>query len=206
MADPTAWTYYRLGRAYVGLEDIEQAVTYLFKAIHEDPMLGNAWFSLAKIYTLDSMPEKAIDYAEKSVEIEFDNKDYNSLLARLYLKLARYEDAENIYENLIELEVDDAEIWIEYSILLKTSGYEQDSTELLLRSLSYFPKNAEILYRLAGSLFSMDKEIEAIELLREALKSDFNKKEILKMDYPIIFYSELVQDLIFAHKFQQKFL
>lgn len=206
IADPTAWAYYRLGDAYAKIGDSENALTNYFKAIHEDPMYGKAWHKIAVTYNNNSQPEQALEFAEKAVEIEFDNKDFNSLLARLFLKLSNYEAAENIYENLISLEVEDSEIWIEYAILLKTLGYEDDAIELLLKSLAYFPKNAEILYRLTGCLFKKDKDLEAIDLLREALKLDFNKKDILKLNYPIIFNSEIVQDMIFAHKFQRKFL
>ncbi|MCK5782411.1 MAG: tetratricopeptide repeat protein [Flavobacteriales bacterium] len=206
MSDPTAWAYYRLGVAYDNLGEIEQALGNYFRAIHEDPMYGKAWYRIANSYSNNSLYERAVEYAEKSVEIEFDNPEYNSLLARLYLKLARYQDAENIYENLIALEVDDVEIWIEYAILLKSLDYLEDATEILLRSLTYFSEDAEILYRLSGSLFSLKKDLEAVEFLQEALKMDYNKKEILKINYPTIFDSEIVQDLIHAYKFQQKFL
>ena len=205
MADPTAWAYYRLGEVYNKLQDTEQAIIHYFKAIHEDPMYGEAWHRIAFSYINNSQAERALEYAERAVEIEYDNVEFNSLLARAYMHLSKFEKADHVYENLISLEVDDANIWIEYAVLLKTLGAENDALDLLLRSVGYFSDNAEILYRLTGCLFVIDRDIEAIDFLREALRIDFKKKDILKLNYPIIYHSEIVQDMIFAHKHHDKF-
>jgi len=205
MADPTAWAYYRLGENYLKLEDADQALLSYFNAIHEDPMYAAAWYKIALLYSLDSQHDKSLEYAERAVEVEYDNVEYNSYLARLYMRLSMFEKAERIYEELISLEVDDADIWIEYSILLKHLELENDSVNILLRSTSYFSDNAEILYRLVGMLFYTDKNLEAIDFLREALSLDFNKNEILKMNYPLVYNHEIVQDMIFAFKHQNKF-
>jgi tetratricopeptide (TPR) repeat protein len=205
IADPTAWTYHRLGDAYLSIEDAEQALLNYFNAIHEDPMYAEAWYKIALLYSLDSQTEKSLEYAERAVDIEFDNLEYNSFLARLYMRLSKYEKADKIYENLISYEINDADIWIEYSILLSHLEYNNDSLDILLRSLSYFTDNAEILYRLAGELFGTDRDLEAIDFLREALFLDFDKKEILKINYPLVFHSEIVQDIIFAFKHHNKF-
>ncbi|MCK5907596.1 MAG: hypothetical protein KAG37_08385, partial [Flavobacteriales bacterium] len=75
----------------------------------------------------------------------------------------------------------------------------------LLRSLSYFPENAEVMYRLVGLLFGNDRDSEGVGFLREALSLDFEKKEILKMNYPLVYNNELIQDVIFAFKHHDKF-
>ena len=205
MADPTAWAYYRLGDNYLKLEDAEQALINYFNAIHEDPMYAGAWYKIALLYSLDSQVDRSLEYAERAVEIEFENVEYSSYLARLYMRLSKFEKAETLYESLISLEVNDANIWIEYSILLRHLELKNDSIGILLRSLSYFADNAEIMYRLAGELFDTEKELEAIDFLREALTLDFNKSEILKMNYPIVYHNEIVQDMIFAFKHHDKF-
>lgn len=205
MADPTAWTYHRLGDVYLKLEDAQQALVNFFNAIHEDPMHSGAWYKIALLYSLDSQFEKSLEYAERAVEIEFDNIEYNTFLARLYMRLSKFEQADRIYENLISYEVDEANIWIEYSTLLYQLDQVNESVDILVRSLSYFQENAEILYRLAGILFDTDKNNEAIVFLREALSIDFEKKEILKMNFPLVYHNEYVQDLIYSFKHQDKF-
>jgi tetratricopeptide (TPR) repeat protein len=205
MADPTAWAYHRLGDNYLKLEDAEQALVNYFNAIHEDPMHAGSWYKIALLYSLDSQVDRSLEYAERAVDIEYGNIEYSSYLARLYMRLSMFDKADRVYEDLILLEVDDADIWIEYSILLKHLELENDSIDVLLRSLSYFPENAEILYRLSGMLFGMDRDVEAVDFLREALTLDFDKKEILKMDYPLVYNNEVVQDMIFAFKHHDKF-
>lgn len=205
MADPTAWTYHRLGDVYLKIEDAEQALVNFFNAIHEDPMYAGAWYKIALLYSLDSQTERSLEYAERAVDIEFDNVEYNSFLARLYMRLSMFNEADRIYENLIAYEVQDANIWIEYSILLTHLELVNDSVEILLRSLSYFPDNAEIMYRLAGALFGTERDLESIDFLREALSLDFDKKEILKINYPLVYNNDLVQDMIFAFKHHDKF-
>ncbi len=205
MADPTAWTYHRLGDVYLKVEDAEQALVNFFNAIHEDPMHAEAWYKIALLYSIYSQSKKSLEYAERAVEIEFDNILYNTFLARLYMRLSKFEQADKIYENLISYEVDDANIWIEYFILLNQLELKNDAVDVLLRSLSYFPENAEILYRLSGVLFGTDREEEAVIFMREALNIDFDKKEVLKINYPLVYHNEYVQDMIFAFKHQDKF-
>ena len=204
MSDPTAWAYYRLGDNYLKLEDAEQALVSYFNAIHEDPMYAAAWHRIALLYSLDSQVERSLEYAERAVEIEYDNVEYSSYLARLYMRLSMYDKADRVYEDLISLEVDDADIWVEYSVLLRHLQLEKDSIDVLLRSLSYFPDNAEIMFLLAGMLFN-DREDEAVGFLREALSLDFDKQEVLKMNFPLVYDLDQVQDLIFAFKHHDKF-
>ncbi len=204
MADPTAWAYYRLGDNYLKLEDAEQALVNYFNAIHEDPMYAAAWYKIALLYSLDSQVERSLEYAERAVEIEYDNVEYSSYLARLYMRLSMFDKADRVYEDLISLEVDDADIWVEYSVLLRHLQLEKDSIDVLLRSLSYFPDNAEIMFLLAGMLFN-DREDEAVGFLREALSLDFEKQEVLKMNFPLVYDLDQVQDLIFAFKHHDKF-
>jgi len=206
MADPTAWTCYRLGVVYDKLKETDQALINYFKAIHEDPMYSNAWYKIAISYSNNANLLKALEYAEKAVEIEYDNVEFNILLARLYMNLSKFDAADSIYENLISFEVDDADIWIEYAILLKSIGHKNDSISIMLRALGYFPENVEIMYRLTGCLFNIERDLEAIDLLREALILDFDKKEILKQSNPLVFNSEIVQDMIFAQKQHGRFL
>ena len=205
MSDPTAWAYHRLGDNYLKLEDAEQALVNYFNAIHEDPMHAGSWYKISLLYSLDSQVDRSLEYAERAVDIEYGNIEYSTYLARLYMRLSMFDKADRIYEDLISMEVDDADIWIEYSILLIHMEMKNDSIDILLRSLSYFPENAEIMYRLAGMLFGTDREVESIDFLREALSLDFNKKEVLKMDYPLVYNNEVVQDMIFAFKHHDRF-
>ena len=205
MADPTAWAYHRLGDNYLKLEDSEQALVNYFNAIHEDPMHAGSWYKIALLYSLDSQIDRSLEYAERAVDIEYGNIEYSSYLARLYMRLSMFDKADKVYEDLISLEVNDADIWIEYSILLKHLELEKDSIDILLRSLSYFPENAEVMYRLVGLLFGNDRDSEGVGFLREALSLDFEKKEILKMNYPLVYNNELIQDVIFAFKHHDKF-
>ena len=206
IADPTAWAYYRLGINFEKLSAYDEALTNYFNAIHEDPMYASAWCSISRIYSSTGNIEKALEYAEKSVDIEFDNIEFNMLLANLYMKLSRFEEAENVYENLISLEVNEAQVWIEYSVLLKFLKQEEDALDILVRSLTYFPENVEVLYRLSGLMFNQGRELEGIDVLRDAMNIDYEKLEVLKSSFPIVYESELVQDLIFAHKHHGKFL
>ena len=205
MADPTAWAYHRLGDNYLKLEDAEQALVNYFNAIHEDPMHAASWYKIALIYSIDSQIDRSLEYAERAVDIEYGNVEYSSYLARLYMKLSMFDKADRIYEDLISLEVEDVDIWIEYSVLLKHLEYENDSIDVLLRSLSFFPDNAEIMYRLVGLLFTNGRESEGIGFLREGLSLDFEKKEILKMNYPLVYHNQAVQDVISTFKHHDNF-
>jgi len=206
LADPTAWAFFRLGQNFESLLNTDQALTNYFNAIHEDPMYASAWHAIARVYISAGELEKALEYAEKAVDIEFDNVSFNILLANLLMKLSRFEDADNIYDNLISLEVDDPQVWIEYSILLKFLDQEKEAIELLLGALAYFPENVEVLYRLAGLMFNSGREMEGIDYLRSAMNVDYDKLSILKISFPKVYDSELVQDLIFAYKHHGKFL
>lgn len=94
-ADPQAPL--ALGRAYIAARKYSAAAKELDRAIHLDPKLGAAWFTLG-IARLDEVEEEARLMSEENKESPFAGALYAESLA----KQSRYGEAASLYKTLLD--------------------------------------------------------------------------------------------------------
>jgi tetratricopeptide (TPR) repeat protein len=86
-----------LGRAYIAARKYSAAAKELDRAIHLDPKLGAAWFTLG-IARLDEVEEEARLMSEENKESPFAGALYAESLA----KQSRYGEAASLYKTLLD--------------------------------------------------------------------------------------------------------
>lgn len=196
LADANAWTYFRIAECYINTDKVEDALLYYFKTIHEDPNYHQAWYKIALIHNKNKNYESALETIKKASIADFDNETYNSLMARLNLRLADYENALTIYGNLIDNNTNDFVLWIEYASILNISNSNEEAINILIQATSKFTDNSQILYHLSGMLYESNRDIEGSLFLNNAVQLDPKQITTLKTYYPNTLKNKGVQEII----------
>jgi len=84
IADPTAFTYYHIGKNYENLREYTQAIKNYLLAINEDPAYFKAWIKLVRLKMYQQEYEQALELTQKALEV-IANSDLYELLGEIYL-------------------------------------------------------------------------------------------------------------------------
>ena len=194
--DPTAFVYVRTGECYQKLGDLETAVKYFKKAVHEDPLLDKGWLLLTNLYQDDKQYQKALNYISKAIQIDEDNPFYWRKYAEINLKLNFYEEAVSAYRKCIELTDNSLENYIALSDILLFLGEFKEALKIIIKAKNIYKEFAEIEYRLCGLFMLTNKEKYSLLHLKNGLAIDADYREIIKELYPTVFENEKVQLII----------
>lgn len=83
-------------------QNYEKALVFFFDAEHYSPKNSMLQHKVAECYFLLNKSDKAISYAKKAIKLDKSQQDFHLLLANIYLNDKEYEDAIEVYENLLE--------------------------------------------------------------------------------------------------------
>lgn len=194
--DPTAFVYVRTGECYQKLGDLETAVKYFKKAVHEDPLLDKGWLLLTNLFQEDKQYQKAINYITKAIQIDEENSFYWRKFAELNLKLNFYEEAVNAYKKCIELNDVSLENYVALSDILLFLGEFKEALKIIIKAKNTYKEFAEIEYRLCGLFMLTNKENYSFIHLKNGLAIDAGYREIIKELYPTVFENDKVQFII----------
>lgn len=198
--DPTAFAYIRVGECHEKLDQLDAAISYYKKAVHEDPLLDKGWILLTNIYFNQKNFQKAAYYLAKAIAIEDDNALYWKRYAEINLKLNFFEEAIEGYENCLNLGDTSIEIYIGLADIYSFLGSYSKALKILIIAGKFYKDFAELEYRLAGLLYILSKEKYAETHLINGLKIDFEYHVILKELFAVVYENEKIQKLILNFK------
>jgi tetratricopeptide (TPR) repeat protein len=174
--------YNNIGIAYENLGDLDQAITYYTKALNIATALKNMegvtsmlYNNLGKTYTIQAMPEEALDALHKALAIrELSGNKWGQAasyrnLGSFYEGLKQYDEAlTNLYKGLkLAEEIDNTPLLGQLSERMYTI---YDSLTLPDSALKY-----HVLYMQHNDAIRMNEAMK--ELTRLELTSQFNEKE-----------------------------
>ena len=178
--DPTAYAYVRVGECYQELNQIDIAISFYKKAVHEDPLLDKGWILLTNAYHSEKDYQKALYYISKALKIDESNALYWRKYSEINIKLSFYEEAIKGFEKCIELKDESIEIYIALSDVLLFIGE-------FINAQKIYKDFAEIEYRLAGLFFVLNKENYGITHLINGMKVDFGYHSIIQELFPTVY-------------------
>ena len=111
-----------------------------------------------------------------------------------------YEDAEESFKKVIELDPDNSEIWLDYANLLFEQENKNGSLEILAEGIKHHPQNAELHYRISACLMSIGQKQEALSFLQSALKLNYDKHNELFDYLPDLKENISITELIESYK------
>tara|TARA_R110002049_G_scaffold272657_1_gene450296 strand:- start:50 stop:1450 length:1401 start_codon:yes stop_codon:yes gene_type:complete len=182
--DPSAFAYLRIGKCYEKLGNVEMAKFYFFQTVHEDPLLDKGWLAITDFYIKQKDYLKAKEYITKATNIDDENLVYWSKCAHINEALNQYEEAEAAYQKMIDLGDCELKTWLLWSSLVIKKGDSRSALQILQQALEFYPKNPDILYKIAGSHLILDQTIKAKEYLVKALEHSTKKLGTFKMEFP----------------------
>lgn len=168
----SGYVYYLIALNYQKLHHPVKAESYLRQAISEEPDLDEAYYELALLHDENKSWDEAVYHIGKAIELDPENWDYLYASAEIYKRAGRLNEAEVVFNDLIQLGYIDPQIFIDYAELLFDLCEFKLGMDLLYQGVQLNPEAPEIRYRLAGYLYTLKENDEADIYFKKALDLD----------------------------------
>lgn len=169
-----------LAQASLVLRDYKMAYNYAAKAIEIDVNHRKAQTVYAQALTGLQGVDVGVDYMLKLVSNYSQVNEYRLALGKMLLADERYQQAEEIFRQLIKLDEKNKAAYVELAKVQRAAGEMNEALNLLLKAAVLDPADAEPLY-MAGSIYlDLKKPQEAMVQFQRVLT-------INKM-YPLVHY------------------
>lgn len=165
---PTGFSFYKIGLCYLKLHKEDKAISYFTKAIHEDACLDEAYYELAYLYDEKNEFQQAVYNINKALDLDPENLEYVYTSARIHRRAGLLDEAEVLYDFLFTSGATEVDIFIDYAELLFDLCQFEEGMNMLYKGIQVNPKSAELHYRIAGYLFTLTEEDEAIIYFKKA--------------------------------------
>lgn len=157
-----------LGLALIYLNELEKAILVLEKALKNDDTDPQAWATLGLAFNKN----KKFLEAEKAFEqaLKFDESNHQILLnaAKNLYEIRKLDDAFSLVEKAVNIKDDQADCWFVLANIAKEQ-YKWEMAEYAYRNaIRLNPRSDLYLNNLASLLKSQNKDIEAIQIYRQA--------------------------------------
>lgn len=167
---PTGFSYYKIGLCYLNMDKPDKAESYLTKAIQEDPDLDEAFYELALLKDEQKAGAEAMYFIEKALELDNENTDYLFTSAEIHRRGGMLNEAEVIYQSIIEKGFIDPEVFMDYAELLFDLCEFDDGMEVLYQGVQLNPESADMNYRICGYLYTLQESDEADIYFKRAIE------------------------------------
>lgn len=176
-----------VGKSLDDLGFTEKAIEFYKSALSLDPKRVKARHHLFHAYIKLNMPEKAIEVIT-APEAEFvEHPSAYRILINLFAKVGRFGDAIKSFERLIELEPENLDNYIDFSIFLININQPQKAIDILDRALSRWPDNPTLLnnlgiaYEESGRLKDAERAYRAaLSIFPDAVEPKENLSRLLR--------------------------
>lgn len=171
-ADP-AVAAYNEGAELANAGKVPEAIAKLEEAVTAKPDLTAGYEALAKLYLRNKNYDKAIDRANKSLEIDNDNQDMFTVLTEAYTAKG---DKAKAAEYRKKLPVDAASMFNDAAHLIN-SGKDAEAEPLLKSAIAANDKFAAAYYELGMLYVRTQKNADAKTNLQKYLELEPNGKD-----------------------------
>ena len=164
--------YYELGRAYLLIEDLEQAEKNTSKAIQINGDI--IWYKilLLDIYEASEQYEKAIQLCRDLQSSDAKNTEYIERLAFNQLKSGNDLDAVRSLSDLQQQQGVTEKISKRIFDIHHNAGRKTEAIATLKALSEAFPKNVRLLNNLAGYLYDHNDKEKALDYYRKVIELD----------------------------------
>jgi tetratricopeptide (TPR) repeat protein len=155
--------HFRRGKAYMEQGEYDLAIDSLSKALYENPNFVDVHILLAKAYSKKKGAYlESVKYLKNALELDAENLEALSLLAKIYIENGKYEDASPVVKKLLEIDPTSGLAYGFMGEILYHKSKYSGSIEALRRSLQLDGGNPRI-YFLLGKVFErLDRLADAV--------------------------------------------
>lgn len=169
-----------MAEASIELRDYKMAYNYAAKAVEMDVNHRKAQVAYAEAIAGLQGVDAGSDYLLKLVNSYSSITEYRLALGKMFLADERFQQAEEIFRQVIRLEEKPKEAYVELAKCLKAQGNNDEALDLLLKAAVLDPADAEPLF-LAGSILIDMKEAQKAML-------QFNRVLTINKLFPLVHY------------------
>lgn len=167
--DVAAYDAYLRGRAALRRRD-DDAIDLLLTATRNDPEFAPAWATLAIAYqSLPSDPPRAIDAAQRALEIDAKNIDAMTAMGSVLRQMRRWAESEAYFKRALAIDPYSAELLEDYAEFLNVVGRSQDALEVAKRGMEIDPLIVPLVAAYAEALASVGRTAEARDIVIDSL-------------------------------------
>jgi tetratricopeptide (TPR) repeat protein len=154
---------FRRGKASMERGEYDLAIDSLSKALYEDPDFVDAHILLAKAYNEKKGAYlESVKYLKNAIELETDNLEALSLLAKVYIENGKYEDALPVVKKILVIAPNSGFAHAYMGEILLSKRKYGGAIEALRKSLHLDQGNARV-YFLLGKVFErLDRLADAV--------------------------------------------
>ncbi len=182
--DPTAFAYYRMGKCYQKIGDVNASLRAFKKAVHEDPLMDRSWLALTDFFINKKDFEKALHYINKAIHIDEENELYWKKYALICTKLGLKNEVATAHSKINHIKQFDLSFYTSHTDLMVSEDLWEEAEEIAIEGLIFFPGNHELLYRLAAVQLKLGKSLESIDHFKEAFAESPKFIELMPIIFP----------------------
>jgi tetratricopeptide (TPR) repeat protein len=155
--------HFQRGKASMERGEYELAIDSLSKALYEDPHFIDAHILLAKAYTKKKGAYlESVKYLRNAIELDGDNLEACSLLAKIYIENGKYEDAFPVVKKILGIDSYSGSAYGYLGEILQYRGKYQEAIDALRKSVQLDQGNPRV-YFLLGTVFErMERLADAV--------------------------------------------
>ncbi|MBB6004203.1 tetratricopeptide repeat protein [Arcicella rosea] len=167
-----AESFFTEGMKFYMMEDYDKAIESYEKALAIVPNNSGILYAMSNNYLKLKDESKAIIYAEKAFQQNAENETYGELLADLYVRKQKYDDAAKIYQSLIALNPSKSEFYVAQAAVYIFDNHLDEAIKSYNRAEKIIGINEEITRQKQMVLVKMGKVEEAIKEGEKLIASD----------------------------------
>jgi tetratricopeptide (TPR) repeat protein len=159
-------------------DDLISAEHFYKELLEENPEDDEINFWLGKLYIQQNRLDKAVPHLEISFSADSTNKEYSKALKEVYTQLAndlirkeKFEEANAVFEKLIQLKVNEPDVYNNYGYVLQVLQ-KYDEAKFYIRKAVELKSDPKYLAALANNYYFQGNHLKAISLYDEALEND----------------------------------
>jgi len=154
---------FRRGKASLERGEWDAAIDSLTKALYEDPKFVEAHILLAKAYNKKKGAYlESLKYLKNAIEIDGDNLEAQSLLAKIYIENARHESAMPVVKRILEIDPTNGLAHGYMGEIFYHQGKYNEAIATLRKSLILGRENPRVYFLLGNAFERLDRMADAI--------------------------------------------
>jgi tetratricopeptide (TPR) repeat protein len=180
-------TFCMIGECHESMNQYEWAEHFYKRALEKDNSFPDAFVGLGVIRDLKGNTQQAIPFFEQALKADPENVDYMLITATAFKKCNRIDAAENLYLEIIKIDKQCEDAWLDYSELLAGEHRLDSALEVLDKGIGEMSDQSLVLkFRKVAYLHQNLHQKEAFELLEALLEKESEKIAELTSFYPDI--------------------
>jgi tetratricopeptide (TPR) repeat protein len=190
-----------IGQCLIHLNKNKTARKYLTKALQLDPFNDELHYYVGVSFSREGRWVNAINAYRRALELDDCREEFLAGMGEAYFHLNEFEKADRYFRKAIKDGPEQSFIWLSYANFLIATDKIEKAVKILGKA-DFYAQSTDLLYCKSACLFMLDQKKVGLEVLREALISDYSLHGLLFTFAPYLQFDSDIQSIILYYKGQ----